>query len=78
MGGRFVRRGKSGGPVEDHLLPLADQGAVFEWRFACSCRGRQVEFDGASIASFKDGKITRLREYCTTAQLYEWQGAWRS
>jgi ketosteroid isomerase-like protein len=57
---------------------LADHVAVFDWRFACTWRGRHVEFDGTSIASFKDRKILRLREYCTTAPLYEWQGAWRS
>jgi ketosteroid isomerase-like protein len=40
--------------------------------------GTRVEFDGASIAHFRDGKISRLREYCTNAPLYEWEGEWRS
>jgi hypothetical protein len=53
---------------------LADHGPVFEWRFACTWRGKQFEFDGASIASLQDGKILRLPEYCTTAPLCEWEG----
>jgi ketosteroid isomerase-like protein len=57
---------------------MADDAAVFEWRFACTWRGKPVEFEGASIAYFRDGKIWRLREYCTTAPLYEWEGAWLS
>jgi hypothetical protein len=53
---------------------MADDAGVFEWRFSCTWRGKPVEFDGASVAHFRSGKISRLREYCTTAPLYEWEG----
>ncbi|MGH2574019.1 MAG: hypothetical protein ACRDGU_11185 [Actinomycetota bacterium] len=56
---------------------MADEAAIFEWLFACTWRGKPVEFEGASIAHFRDRKISRLREYSTTAPLYEWEGTWR-
>jgi ketosteroid isomerase-like protein len=50
---------------------------VAEWTFSCTYRGDSATFDGATIARLRDGEITYLREYATTAQLYEWTGSWR-
>lgn len=34
-------------------------------------------FDGATVARLDQGRIAYLREYATTAPLYDWTGAWR-
>jgi SnoaL-like protein len=52
--------------------------AAFEWRFECTYHGERAAFEGASVVEFSGGKIARLREYCTTGDLYEWEGEWRS
>lgn len=51
--------------------------AVAEWTFSCTYRGDSATFDGATIARLRNGKIAYLREYATTAALYEWTGTWR-
>jgi len=48
-----------------------------EWVFSCTWRGEAATFEGATIARLRDGKISYLREYATTASLYDWTGAWR-
>jgi hypothetical protein len=53
---------------------LTDEGCFFEWIFECTFDGKQGGFEGASIARFKHNKILFLREYATTAPLYEWAG----
>jgi ketosteroid isomerase-like protein len=45
---------------------------VAEWTFHYTWRGYKQSFDGATIARVQDGKITYLREYATTAALYDW------
>ncbi|MDA8204905.1 MAG: nuclear transport factor 2 family protein [Thermaerobacter sp.] len=50
--------------------------AAIEWTFRCWWREDEFAFDGASVARFDGGKIATLREYTTTAPLYEWQGEW--
>ena len=58
-------------------LVVADDTAAFEWSFACTWLEKAYDFEGASIAKLRGGKIASLREYCTTAPLYEWDGSWR-
>jgi ketosteroid isomerase-like protein len=59
-------------------LFVAGSRAAFEWRFGCTYHGERAAFEGASVVEFSDGRIVRLREYCTTEELYEWEGEWRS
>ncbi len=57
---------------------LAGTGEVMiEWRFACTWHGQPAAFEGASVARLKGDKIVYLREYVTTAPLYDWEGVWR-
>ena len=58
-------------------LILADAGAAAEWRFSCTYNGTRASFDGCSIVRVAQGKITYLREYQTSAPLYDWEGQWR-
>jgi len=48
-----------------------------EWTFHYTWRGEERSFDGATIAKLQEEKITYLREYATTAHLYDWRGEWR-
>lgn len=48
-----------------------------EWVFECTWMGERSQFEGASIVRFDGGLIAELREYQTTAPLYDWDGAWR-
>ena len=50
---------------------------VAEWRFTSTWQGDSETFEGASVARLKGQKIAYLREYSTTAALYDWTGAWR-
>ena len=47
--------------VSFHEMP--PDGAVFEWHFECTVDGKKHALDGISIARFKDGKISYMREY---------------
>jgi ketosteroid isomerase-like protein len=58
-------------------LELLGEAGCFEWSFACTWTGKRYDFEGASIIRFEDGKIAYLREYTTTAPLYDWEGSWR-
>jgi ketosteroid isomerase-like protein len=49
-----------------------------EWTFHYRWRGEERSFDGATIAKLHEGKLSYLREYATTAELYDWRGAWRA
>ena len=44
-----------------HEMP--PDGAVFEWHFECTVDGKKHSLDGISIAQFKGGKISYMREY---------------
>lgn len=48
-----------------------------EWTFHYTWRGEEKSFNGSTIAKLDGGKISYLREYATTAPLYDWQGEWR-
>lgn len=64
-----------GWTVRDHLV--ADDREVAQWTFTCTWNGEQSTFDGATIARVSsDGLIAELREYQTTAALYDWDGVW--
>ncbi|WP_107816551.1 nuclear transport factor 2 family protein [Celeribacter persicus] len=45
-----------------------------QWSFICLFDGMRHEFEGASICDLKAGKIRYLREFTTTAPLYDWHG----
>lgn len=53
---------------------------VAEWVFTCTWQGASHTFDGATIARLDAAgeRIARLREYATTAPLYDWTGTWRN
>ncbi|MFT3874992.1 MAG: nuclear transport factor 2 family protein [Propioniciclava sp.] len=61
--------------ITDHLV-AGDREAA-PWTFECTWNGARSAFDGATIATVTDGVIADLREYQTTAPLYDWQGSWR-
>jgi ketosteroid isomerase-like protein len=50
---------------------------VAEWHFECTWKGSPGAFDGSTVARLDQGRIVYLREYATTAPLYDWTGAWR-
>lgn len=54
----------------------ADREAA-QWTFECTWQGRRSSFDGATVIRVQDGLVVELREYQTSAPLYEWNGTWR-
>ena len=48
-----------------------------EWRFECHWDGADHAFDGSTLATIHGGKISMLREYATSAPLYNWEGRWK-
>jgi ketosteroid isomerase-like protein len=70
----------AGGEVllwEIRSLEVLGESGFFEWSFACKWLGKRYDFDGASVVRFRDEKIASIREYATTAPLYNWEGVWR-
>lgn len=70
----------AGGSVEDWTITssaAAGHSLAAEWTFSCTWRGESTTFEGATIARLEAGKIAYLREYATTAPLYDWTGTWR-
>ena len=70
----------AGGDVlawEIRSLEATLEAAYFEWSFACKWLEEKYEFEGASVVRFRDEKIAAIREYATTAPLYDWEGVWR-
>lgn len=53
------------------------EALVAEWQFECTWKGKRGVFDGSTVARLQHGQITYLREYATTAPLYDWTGTWR-
>jgi ketosteroid isomerase-like protein len=49
-----------------------------EWTFSCTWQGQSHTFDGATVARLRGESIACLREYATTAPLYDWTGTWRA
>lgn len=50
---------------------------VAEWEFTRTWRDVRSSCPGATIARAREGRIGYLREYATTADLYDWTGVWR-
>jgi hypothetical protein len=70
----------AGGAVlawEIRSLEATHEADFFEWAFACRWLGEEYEFEGASVVRFRDEKIVSIREYATTAPIYDWEGVWR-
>jgi ketosteroid isomerase-like protein len=70
----------AGGSVDRwELTSQASAGntLVAEWHFECTWLGKQGAFDGSTVARVTAGRISYLREYATTDQLYDWTGTWR-
>lgn len=61
--------------VVDHVA--AGDREVAQWTFECTWDGVRTAFDGATVARISGGLVAELREYQTTAPLYDWDGAWR-
>lgn len=61
-----------------HDLRSSHRSEAAEWTFHYTWRGEEKSFDGATIAKLDDGKLSYLREYATTASLYDWRGEWQS
>ncbi|MBO0813127.1 MAG: nuclear transport factor 2 family protein [Microlunatus sp.] len=61
--------------VTDHFA-TGDREAA-QWRFECTWQGTRDAFEGSTIATVRGDLIASLREYRTTAALYEWSGTWR-
>ncbi len=70
----------AGGSVDRWELTsqaAAGDTLVAEWHFECTWLGKAGAFDGATVARVTEGRISYLREYATSAELYEWTGSWR-
>lgn len=68
-----------GGRVLDwsvRALQSSVEGETAEWTFQYQWRGEESCFDGATVMRLCDGRISYLREYATTATLYDWHGEW--
>lgn len=71
---------EGGGSVDDWKITsetAAGDTLVTEWIFSCTSHGEAATFEGATIARLDGDKIAYLREYATSAPLYEWEGVWR-
>lgn len=69
------------GTVDSWIITSMTQSGnvqIAEWTFTCTLFGRQRTFDGITIAHIEANLIHSLREYATTAPLYEWTGTWRA
>ncbi len=70
----------AGGTVNDWQITtnaVAGDVLTAEWLFSCTWRGTDATFEGATVARLAGGRIAYLREYATTAPLYDWTGTWR-
>ncbi|HEU5127795.1 MAG TPA: nuclear transport factor 2 family protein [Glycomyces sp.] len=61
--------------ITDHIVTGEREAA--EWVFECTWEGGRHAFDGATVARSAGGLMLALREYQTTAPLYDWDGDWR-
>ena len=57
-------------------LRCSSEDETAEWAFHYRWRGEEKRFEGATIAKLHQGRLSYLREYATTAALYEWRGEW--
>lgn len=70
----------AGGSVDNWQITsqaATSDALIAEWLFSCTWHGKAATFEGASIARLNGEKIAYLREYATTAPLYDWMGTWR-
>ncbi len=70
----------AGGAVLDWEMANSEAAGdllVAEWTFTCRWHGAVATFEGATVARRRGDRIGYLREYATTADLYEWTGTWR-
>lgn len=77
---KFARALRAGGlvhrwAVTDHFH-TGDREAA-QWVFEYAWEQKRITFEGATVSQSKDGVVLELREYQTTAPLYEWNGTWR-
>lgn len=54
----------------------AEDRQVAQWVFECTWDGHRSSFEGATIARLFQGELVEIREYQTSAPLYEWTGTW--
>jgi ketosteroid isomerase-like protein len=76
----WFREGGSVDAWEVTSQAAAGEVLVIEWSFSCTWKGVSHTFEGATVARLRDGtdgKIAYLREYATTAPLYDGAGVWR-
>jgi ketosteroid isomerase-like protein len=59
-------------------LRSSPEGEAAEWTFQYTWRGEEKSVDGVTIAKLHSGKLSYLREYATTAALYDWRGEWKT
>lgn len=55
----------------------SDDHEAAQWIFECTWKGSRDTFEGCTIATATSGLICSLREYQTTAPLYDWAGTWQ-
>jgi hypothetical protein len=58
-------------------LQEGGNGGAAEWRFAYTEGDETSVINGATVFRVEDHRMTYLREYQTTAPLYDWQGTWQ-
>jgi hypothetical protein len=61
--------------ITDHFA--ADGREAAQWVFECTWQDSRDSFEGCTIAAASGDCIDSLREYQTTAPLYDWKGTWR-
>ena len=70
----------AGGTVDGWQITssaTAGEVLVVEWHFECTWKGSPGAFDDSTVARLDGDRIVYLREYATTAPLYDWTGSWR-
>lgn len=70
----------AGGRVHDWRITSSGSTGdliVAEWEFTCTWQHEVSSFPGMTVARPQGGRIAYLREYATTAGLYDWTGIWR-
>lgn len=60
--------------LTDHFSTPEREAA--QWIFECTWKGERGTFEGATISRHVGGLISELREYETSAPLYDWDGTW--
>lgn len=69
----------AGGIVHDWTLTdhfSTPEREAAQWIFECTWKGERGTFEGATISRHEHGLIHDLREYETSAPLYDWTGSW--